>query len=170
MGSFKNFQRAIVLLSNSGVEEDLAIIKLLPEPKTCCCFHCWPETWNKINNHIAPQGPIKDEGDILIVHQGKEIVLECHESGPEIAFYFKTAIDSIPLIKSIVDLLTTFIKAMKEDRKAPARIKLQYSYIRKGKIEEKILAELDLPLKDDITKMLNSQIQKALQSSFNDRI
>jgi len=159
-----SIQRAITLLNNFGQEEDFVILKLQPESRSCCCFHCWPVTWSEVNRYLLPQGPIEDESDVLVVHNGDEFVLECHESGPEIVVYLGLATASILLVKSIVDLLTTFIKALqKEHRKAPSQVKLTCRRLRKGKVEEELLAELDFPLSTDITEMLNSQVRKSLQ-------
>jgi len=90
-----SIQRAAALLSYSGGPSAFVIIKLEPEPRSCCCFHCWPETWSTINRHIAPLGPIKDEEDVLIKHDDHEFVLECHESGPEIIVYLGLATASL---------------------------------------------------------------------------
>ena len=155
--------RASVLLKQPAVEQDFVILKLLPDPRHCCCFHCWPETWAQINEYIAPDGPIPDEGDTVIHAQGGQYVLECHESGPEVVIYLLAATASLQLVKSVVDLLTTLLKARQhEHRNASSRIKLTRRRVLDGQVEDEILAEIDFPLADDVTKMLNAKIRKAL--------
>ena len=164
MAKLTSIQRAVALLNNSGQEEDFVIIKLQSEPRSCCCFHCWPKTWSEINQYLLPQGPIEDEGDVLIINNSEEFILECHENGPEIIIKWATA--SIGLVKSIVELIKTFINGLqKEHHKAPSRVKLSCRRLCKGKVEEEVLVELEFPLSRDITEMLNSQVKKSLQRS-----
>ena len=49
--------------------------------------------------------------------QGERFVLEEHETGPEIIVYLAVATAGLTLAKSIVDLLTTLIKARSEGQK-----------------------------------------------------
>jgi hypothetical protein len=166
--SVSSIQRAVALLDHSCDYEDFLIIKLEPEPRSCCCFHCWPETWLAINQFIAPYGSIKDEGALLIKKDDYELVLECHESGPEIIVYLGLAVVSLDLIKSVVELITIFVKTLqKEHRKTPARIKIVSRRIIKGSDKDEILMELDIPLSDDVTDTLNSEVRKALRKNIN---
>jgi hypothetical protein len=159
-----SIQRAVALLGCSGEEENYIIIKLQPEPHSCCCFHCWPMTWSTINQHIAPFGPIEDEADVLIKRDDYEFVLECHESGPEIVFYLTLATASVMLVKSVVDLITAFVNGLrKEHHVSPARIKIMCCQVIESNVESEVLFELDMPLSKDITDALNDKIQKALQ-------
>jgi len=107
--SQRSIARAAVLLGKIADAKDFTILKLLPDPRGCCCFHCWPHTWAAINDFIAPDGPIPDEGDVPIHVGESEYVLECHESGPEIVVYLGMATASIALIKSVVDLIAVFL-------------------------------------------------------------
>lgn len=162
--SLLSIQRAMALLDISCGQENFLIIKLEPEPRSCCCFHCWPETWSAVNRHIVPFGPIKDEGDVVIKHEDHEFILECHESGPEIIVYLGLATASLVLVKSVVDLITTFLKTLqKENRRAPAKIKVMTRRFIKGSDKDEILIELDFPLSKDIADKLNSKIREALQ-------
>ncbi len=150
-----SINRAIALLNTPKEYENYISIKLSPIPSGCCCFHCWPDTWNKINKSIQPCGPIEDEGDVLIGKNKNIFVLECHESGPEIIAYLALATSATVLLKSIVDLVITIIKALSnEGRKQPLRIKLSKRQIIKGKNEEDNLIEIDMPISKDIEKQL----------------
>jgi len=162
--SRESIARAAVLLGQIANEKDFTILKLLPDPRGCCCFHCWPHTWAAINDFIAPDGPIPDEGDALIHAGESEYVLECHESGPEIVVYLGMATASILLIKSVVDLITVFLKKRTEgDRCSPSRIKLSHRRVHSGVVEDDILLEIDLPLDDDTAELLNAKVRQALE-------
>jgi hypothetical protein len=164
--SHDSIKRADSLLKLSTDEKDFIILKLLPEPRGCCCFHCWPMTWAMINNFISPDGSIPDEGDALIHSSAGDYVLECHESGPEIVVYLGVATASLLLIKSVVDLITTFLKALgKEHRKKTSRIKLTHRSIRGGQVTDDILIEIDLPLAGDTTELLNAKVKEILEKN-----
>ena len=113
----RSIDRAIKLLKTNDKHEDYFILKLSPN-SGCCCSHCLPETWNIINDYISPVGPIKHEGDELIQNDfGEQFVLEQHESGPEIIIYLATITASATLLKSIIDLIITIIKAFSSENK-----------------------------------------------------
>ena len=61
-----SINRAIKLLNTPQDYKNYLIIKIRPQPFRCCHFRHWPETWEIINKHISPSGPIKEEGDALI--------------------------------------------------------------------------------------------------------
>ena len=162
--SRKSIARAAALLGQIANAEDFTILKLLPDPKGCCCFHCWPHTWAAVNDFIAPDGPIPDEGDALIHAGESEYVLECHESGPEIVVYLGMATASMALIKSVVDLIAAFLKKRAEgDRRSPARIKLSRRRVHSSEIKDDILLEIDLPLDGDTAELLNAKVRQALE-------
>lgn len=162
--SISSIQRAATPLSGSGDQESFVIIKLEPDPPSCCCFHCWPVTWSTISRDITPSGPIEDEGDVLIKRDDYEFVLECHESGPEIVVYLGLATASIVLVRSVIDLLTAFVKALqKEHRKAPARLRITRRQVIDKNVESEVLVELDLPLSEDITDALTYRVREALR-------
>ena len=100
-----SLSRAIRLLNTPKNYENYISIKIKPVQGGCCCFHCWPKTWAGINKYIAPAGPMRDEGEVLIENDDGKFVLECHESGPEIIIYLGVAVASLNLAKSIVDLV-----------------------------------------------------------------
>jgi len=158
--------RAVSFLKGSKSGDEFIILKLLPEPRGCCCFHCWPSTWADINRYTSPQGPIPDEGDVLIRTEGGDYVLECHESGPEIVVYLGIITASLVLTKSVVDLVTTFLKTLQKERHKPlSSVKPSRRHVSDGEIEEEILMEISFPLSADTEKMLDERIQEALQKS-----
>lgn len=160
-----SIDRAIGLLNTPNESENYISIKLSPIPSGCCCFHCWPNTWNKINKSIQPCGPIEDEGDVLIKKKEIKFVLECHESGPEIIAYLALATSSTVLLKSIIDLVITIIKALSnEGRKQPSRIKISKRQIIKGEIEEDSLIEIDIPISKDMEKQLEDRLRQFIKN------
>ena len=76
----------------------------------CCCSHCWPVTWQAINEFIYPCGPVGHEGEALFIKDKDKYVIKSHESGPEIILYMAGITASATLLKSIIDLITTIIK------------------------------------------------------------
>jgi len=157
-----NIDRAISLLQTPKEYEKYISIKL-SSPSGCCCSHCWPQTWQKINETIAPCGPVAHEGDALIENNGNKFVLESHESGPEIIVYLALATASATLVKSVIDLATTIIKGLSnESRKQPPRIKISKRQIIKGKVEEENLFEIEFPLSKGIEKQLEEKIKQAI--------
>lgn len=153
----KSLDRAIKLLNTPKDYENYISIKIKPVNGGCCCFHCWPKTWEIINEYIYPFGPLKDEGDVLIDKMNEKFVLECHESGPEIVAYLKTI--SIDLIKSIIELIITLLKAFQNEKhKSTLKFKIIKRCFQKGQIEEEKIMELDLPLSNDVIKKLNDNI------------
>jgi len=144
--------------------EDYISIKITPVPRNCCCFHCWPETWHVVNRHICPCGPLEDEGDALIHADGEKYVLQCHESGPEIIIYFGLATASILLLKSVVELIVTLLKALQgEERRKPDRIKIAKRLQIRGKVEVEELIEVDLPVSDDVQKKIDDVLKEHLK-------
>lgn len=157
----QSINRAIALLGTPEKYEKYISIKLSP-PSGCCCSHCWPKTWQKINEFIAPSGPVGHEGDALIGNDENKFVLESHESGPEIIVYIAA---SVTLVTSVIDLVTTIIKGIsKESRKQPPRIRISKRQIVKGEIEEENLIEIDIPISKDIEKQLEEKIRQAIKN------
>lgn len=158
-----SINRAVALLRTPTDFEKYISIKLSP-PSGCCCSNCWPETWQMVNKTIMPYGPIKHEGDALIGKDGNAFVLEQHESGPEILIYLAAATPSLPLVKSVIELITTIIKSLtNEHRKQPPRIKVSKRQLIKGKIEEEYLVEIDIPISKDIEKLLEEKIKQVIR-------
>lgn len=157
-----SIDRAINLLATPKQYDKYISIKLSP-PSGCCCSHCWPKTWQIINQAIAPCGPVEHEGDALIEKDGDRFVLESHESGPEIILYLALVTASLTVTKSVIDLVNTIIKGLsKEKRKQPARLKITKRQIIKGKIEEENIMEIDIPISEGMEKQLEEKINQAI--------
>lgn len=100
----------------------------------------------------------------MIQTKGGDYVLECHESGPEIVVYLGVATASLVLTKSVIDLVTTFLKTLQKERHKPlSSVKLSHRRITDGNIQDEILTEISFPLSDDTVRILNGKIQQALQ-------
>lgn len=113
----RSIHRAAAVLPQVTGGGEWVIVKLVPEGGGCCCFHCWPEAWNRINQALAPEAQIEDEGDALVRSAQGDCVLECHESGPEVVVCLAVASAGLALAKSVVDLVTTIIKARADGAK-----------------------------------------------------
>ena len=161
-----SIDRAIILLNTPNEYDNYISIKLSPIPSGCCCFHCWPDTWRQINKFIQPYGPLEDEGDILIETKKSKVVLECHESGPEIIAYLGLGTASLVLLKSLIELIGTIVKALShESRKQPSRLKISRRRIVKGNIEEDSFIEIDIPISKDIEKQIEETIKKLIDKN-----
>jgi len=157
-----SIDRAIALMRTPRDYEKYISVKIRPGRGECCCFHCWPETWATINKYIYPRGPLEDEGEVLILQDNEEFVLQCHESGPEIVFYVGLGTASILLVKSVADLIVTLLKALQtEKRKRPANLKITWRRQIKGRAEEEQILEVDFPLADDLVQKLNDNLRNA---------
>jgi hypothetical protein len=163
--NFKSsIDRAILLMNTPADYKGYISIKIRPFHGGCCCFHCWPQTWDTINRYIYPCGPIKDEGDVLIVKNDEKFVLECHESEPEIIIYLGLVTASISIVKSIIDLIVTLLKARQDDHYKPTtKLKITKSYQIGSQVREVEIMELNLPLSSDVIKQLNKNIRGALK-------
>jgi len=159
-----NLNRAIHLLKTPENYEDYISIKIKPVHGGCCCFHCWSKTWSRINMYIAPCGPLRDEGAVLIEKNYEKFVLECHESGPEIIVYLGVGVATLTLVKSIVDLITTMLKTLQtEPTKASGKLKITKRCLIKGHVETEDLLEIELPLSDEVIKIMNEKIEMILK-------
>jgi len=112
----ESIERAERLLGSSDPNGDYIVVKVSPK-SGCCCFHCWPTAWREVNSHIAPFGPIEDKGDARVGDEPR-LVLECHESGPEIVVPFLAAVTvSLSLVTAVVNLLQAILKSMEKERR-----------------------------------------------------
>jgi hypothetical protein len=164
LGLKYSIDRAVSLLKTPHDYENYISIKIRPVERGCCCFHCWPRTWDSINDYISPCGPLLDEGDVLIDKNNEKFVLECHESGPEIIVYLGVTTASLLLIKSVIDLITTLLKALQNERRNPPGA---FEIIRRrqidGKIDEEEIMKITLPLDEDTINELNDNIKNAFE-------
>jgi len=84
--------------------ESLVFLKIEPVPNRCCCSHCLPELWKNINNEILPQGPIGHEASEILVLNNEPIILEQHESGPELLAFLTSITTIAKFIKFLFSL------------------------------------------------------------------
>lgn len=157
-----SIQRANALLGEADREAAIVVLKIQPVPHSCCCFHCWPHTWQLINDFVAPQGPIKDEGDLLLESEGGPLVLECHESGPEVVLYLAATTAVVTLVKSVVDLVTAIVASRSRESHG-GRLKLTSSRTVNGVTGREEAIELELPLSPDTVKLIEQHVRRELE-------
>lgn len=92
------------LIEKSHKEDNLVFFKIEPVPGSCCCSHCLPELWKDVNDEIFPQGPIKHEDSERLVLNNELIILEQHESGPELLAFLKSITTIANFIKFLFSL------------------------------------------------------------------
>jgi hypothetical protein len=161
-----SLERAINILHTPPNYEDYVCIKIAPEKSGCCCFHCWPYTWSTVNRYLLQlhEKQLEDEGEVVIGNEGDRFVLECHESGPEVVLYIGLATASLVFTKSVVDLITTLIKALqKEDRRRPGKVILTARQIKDGNHTEEQIMQIELPLDESVQKELNERIEELIR-------
>ena len=161
-----SIKRAQNLLKTPDNNENYISIKIKPINRGCCCFHCWPQTWNEINKKISPYGPLKDEGDVLIGGEDDRFILECHESGPEIIVYLGVGIAVANLVKSVFDVVLTIIKNRQQEKRG-AQFKITKRVIKNTKIIEENVMEVDFPISKENITLLNIKIKDIIRRDDN---
>jgi len=154
----KSIDRALVLWDKNVKHEDFICLKIIPFPKSCCCFYCWPKVWNVINEMIKPQGQIQDEGDVLLKVDDEEYVLECHESGPEIILL---ATASITLLTAIINLISCLLNHLQKERKKPKEVSIVKKQITQQ--QEKVVCKFDLENKAFTLETISKKLEKAFE-------
>ncbi|MBI4286459.1 MAG: hypothetical protein HY670_11270 [Chloroflexi bacterium] len=162
----RSIDRAQRLLETPNDNGNYVLIKIKPISGECCCFHCWPQTWNEINNKISPCGPLEDEGDVLIGGQDDSFVLECHETGPEIIIYLGVGIASANLVKSVLDMVLTIVKNRQRERMG-AQFRIMRRVLRGTKTIEENVMEIGFPLSRENVALLNKKIKDAIRRDEN---
>jgi hypothetical protein len=81
-------------VENNRKDSNLVFLKIEPVPCSCCCSHCLTELWINVNDEIYPQGQIGHEDSKILVLNNEQVILEQHESGPEL-LAFLTSITAI---------------------------------------------------------------------------
>lgn len=158
-----SFYRAIKLLGTGTQTDNLICIKLKSDPNSCWCFKHEHNRlfWEEVNNYLGNQGPIENEGDLLLTVEDEVYILQCHESGPEILAFMQAS-------TALIDAITNFIKVMVESlKKEHERSHLK---IMKKKIDgNKVLEEVVLDLKISSKMHDNNQsqiIKQAVKKAF----
>ncbi len=154
-----SIRRARALLSNPGTSENYVSLKIKPTNAGCCCFHCWPQTWREVNSAISRYGRLEDEGDVLIRDEDTELVLECHESGPELVTYLPIGISGSILLVNIISLI---VKSRQRESMG-ARFNITRRVIRKTEIIEEEVMEVDCPMSKENVRLLNQKLRDILK-------
>ena len=158
-----SINRAKNLFKTSNQKEDFISIKIKPKEGGCCCFHCWPSTWDEVNEYIKPNSYIEDEGDALVKTIDYEYVLECHESGPEIIIIIDRIVNYSAFIISLTGLIITLLQRRNRDHKKQhfEIIKRQF---KRGKLKEEVIISID---SENIEK---KKIDEILRQCLNKKI
>jgi hypothetical protein len=159
-----SINRAQQLLGTTAGDEYF-LVKLLPHPGGCCCCDCWPDTWRTVNQAIGPAQPVPHEGDSLLDLGGIPVVLESHESGPELVLLMAQWAKSISvLLKPISQIVTTFIKALGRERpKGLGKLRVESYRLTDGAETRLATLDLEFPLDETTVECLNSSIQDLLK-------
>ena len=156
-----SIKRAQHLFNALGSIDDYISIKLKPLNGECCCFHCWPHTWYEVNRFIQPNGPLQDEGDVLIKDNDYEYVLECHESGPEIIVLIDRIVNYSSFIISITGLIITLLQNHRKEKPGNT-IEIIKRKFKNGSITEEVIFKAQGPSieKDVLEKIIRKQLNK----------
>ncbi len=158
----ESIERAIPLLGTKQNYAEYVCLKIAPETG-CCCFHCWPYTWQEVNRGILPCGPIEDEGDVLIETKDGGFVLECHESGPEIVFYAGAVTAGVLLVKAVIELVTAIIKSRSDEtRRKAGSLKITKRTFKGSRLHEERIIDVDLPLDNLHEEILVDELRNML--------
>jgi hypothetical protein len=162
-----SIDRANALIGHGKpIYEHFLSLKITPENTTCCCFHCWPETWHNVNRYIHPYGPLLDEGDVLLGDGEDKFVLQCHESGPEVVLYLGLATASLVLVKSVVELFTVLLKSLQnEKRKTPSKVHLTKRIFVNGEYKEEHIIDIEFPLSETAELELQKRVEELLKKN-----
>ena len=156
----RSFDRAIKLLGDDYEASDVISIKLKSD--SCWCFKHKPVLWKEINKVLGSQGPIQNEGDLLLKVEGEAYVLQCHETGPEICMVVTA---SLSLITAVISLIVTMVNLLKKENKC-SDLKVIKRKMVKNEIPEEVIVELhvDDRLKESSQKdILKQSLKKALE-------
>ncbi len=157
----RSIGRAQKLLHSKGNIENYISFKIVPVNGGCCCFHCWPNTWDAINRDISSYGHLEDEGDVALGDGNEKFVLECHESGPEIIV--QIAIASASLVTNITNLILNIIKYRQKERSV-AQFKLTSRKYKNSKIIDETILEIEYPISSKSTNILSQKIKDILST------
>jgi len=160
----QSISRAQKLLHARGNIENYISLKIVPVNGGCCCFHCWPDTWDAINKDISRYGYLEDEGDVALGDGNEKFVLECHESGPEIII--QIAIASASLVTNITNLILNIIKNRQKERSG-VQFKLTSRRYKNSKIINETILEIEYPISSKSVNILSQKIKDILSTKSN---
>jgi hypothetical protein len=134
---------------------DIIQIKIEPFGISCCCSHCLPEFWKAINTKISPQGPIEHEGGAIVNLETEHIILEQHESGPEIVAFVSSLITIFDFVKWL------FLSAMDSfKKKGITKVKIiKRTITTERKIVNETILEIDVNNSETLDKQLNKLLK-----------
>jgi len=131
--------------------------KIEPVGISCCCSHHLPEFWESVNDKISPQGPIEHEGGAIVNFKTEHIILEQHESGPEIIAFVSSLITIIGFVRW---LFLSAIDSFK--KKGITKLKIiKRTITSKRKVVNETILEIDLNYED--SNELEKKINKFLK-------
>ena len=112
-------------IKDNPQESNIISFKISPILKSgysfCCCSNCLWEFWREVNDKITPQWPIGHEGSAILNIQNEQVVLEQHESGPEL-IVFLISLSTASVYDFTKWLFLSSISAFK--RKGATKIKI----------------------------------------------
>ena len=152
-------KRACTLFDAGSEDHEYISIKIRPINGGCCCFHCWPKTWEVVTQSVHTKEPLEDEGDALIIDGNNEYVIECHESGPEIVILIDRIVAYSSFLVSVAGLIFTIIQARQKE-KPGTKLELIKRTYKKGIIKEEIVMRIDGSInnQNEIVSILTEQI------------
>jgi hypothetical protein len=127
-------------VENNRKDGNLVFLKIEPVPHSCCCSHCLPELWGNINSEISPQGPIGHEASEIFVLNDEPMVLEQHESGPELLVFINALTTLYNFVKFLFSLSIDSFR-----KRGAVKVKITKRVITtKQKIVDESIKEIEL--------------------------
>ena len=145
------------VFNESGIKikvDDIVIYKLRPLEDGCCCSHCWKLTWKEINKNIKLNHYLEHEGSASL-QENNLVIIEDHESGPEIIDLGRSVID---LMVSIIGIIIIIVSARKNEKSTSGFKVSKIKYKNGEKVEETIF-ELS-------GKMDSKEMQKIIEKKL----
>jgi hypothetical protein len=161
----KSLNNAKTLLDASNVH-DVVSLRVESDPRVCCCSDCWPAVWDEVNALIHPQGPVEHEGLALVRIGNEKIIVEQHESGPEVVLLITA---SVNLIAALINLIVVIFHSLREERKPGASIKIIKRRLVRKQISEELLLELHLNDTKISQNKAKDMIKAAVEKTFDSR-
>lgn len=162
MSAISSIKRAAAF-ADGNLTQDAVVLKLM-EPGRCHCSHCWPSTWAAINDYLGTNGPIEDEGDLAIDTDAGRIVLECHESGPEIVAFIDVGTAVVSLAAAITSLAIVIISAHRTHADSRSKsLRLRITRSTRGQIGEDSSIEMELPVSGEVSDLIMQHVVSTIE-------